>query len=263
MTRIITAVLLGVGLFAAIWWLPLDFFAFFILAVIAMGLVEFTRMFLTDQVERWTVIAGCLLVAASLLFGLPHPAVLLIVIGVLFIFSLVIMYRSKAMEGAAGRLGIAALGIIYLGLSMPFWMALRSMPDGRWWVLLALVPACLCDTFAYLVGKLVGKHRMASVVSPNKTVEGFFGALIGSAVGTFGVVLLGLRWIPLWQAAILTLVMWWVSPMGDLVESMLKRSAGIKDSGTIIRGHGGVMDRLDALIFAAPMVYAFAWVVVR
>jgi phosphatidate cytidylyltransferase len=104
---------------------------------------------------------------------------------------------------------------------------------------------------------------MAPTVSPNKTIEGFFGALVGSAVGTFGIVLMGLKWMPLWQAAVLTLVMWWVSPMGDLVESMLKRSAGVKDSGTIIRGHGGVMDRLDALVFAAPMVYAFAWLAVR
>ena len=256
--RVIMAVILAVVVLGAIWFLPPDIFRWFVVAVISVGGYELARMRFFDQYERWLVLLGLLCIAILMVIQVPSDKILMSLVAIIFIFSLGIMKRTPAMEGAWDRLGCAAYILIYLGIAFPYWALLHGLNYGRWWVLLALVPACLCDTAAYVVGKSMGKYKFAAQVSPNKTIEGFIGALLGSLVGTFGVWYLGGQWIPWWHALILAAVMWWVSPFGDLIESMLKRSVGVKDSGTIIRGHGGMMDRLDALIFAGPMVYAYA-----
>ena len=103
----------------------------------------------------------------------------------------------------------------------------------------------------------MGKRKFAPMVSPNKTMEGYFGALVGALVGAFVIKYfffpsLGALWI-----VGLSLIIWIVSPFGDLVESFLKRSIGVKDSGTLIPGHGGILDRLDAVIFTAPAVFIY------
>ncbi len=96
------------------------------------------------------------------------------------------------------------------------------------------------------------------MVSPNKTLEGYAGALLGSALGTGIVFAWGLQEYAVVHAVAIALLIWIVAPMGDLIESMLKRSFGVKDSGTLLKGHGGILDRLDALIFSGPVVYAYA-----
>lgn len=256
--RLIMAMILAVVVLAAIWFLPPSIFRWFVVAVIAVGGYELARMRFFDRFERWLVLLGVLCVAIMMVIGVSGDIVLINLVAVIFIFSLGVMKRTPTMEGVWDRLGCAAFIVIYLGVAFPYWALLHGMEYGRWWVLLALVPACLCDTAAYITGKAFGKHKFAPQVSPNKTIEGFIGALAGSLIGTFAVWQIGGRWIPWWHALILALMMWWVSPFGDLIESMLKRSVGVKDSGTIIKGHGGMMDRLDALIFAGPLVYAYA-----
>lgn len=256
--RVIMAFIMAVIVLAAIWFLPPDIFRWFVLAVIAIGTYELARMRFFDRVERWMVICGVIVVAFAMLMKLQGDAILLLLVGILFVFSVGIMKRTPLMEGAWDRLGCAVFVLIYLGVAFPYWALLYGLNNGRWWVLIALLPACLCDTTAYIAGKTCGKHKFAAEVSPNKTLEGFIGALAGSLIGTFVIWQLGGRWIPWWHALVLALVMWWVSPFGDLIESMLKRSVGVKDSGSIIKGHGGMMDRLDALIFAGPLVYAYA-----
>lgn len=258
MMRILVGIVLAAAMFAAIWFLPAAGFRWLVVAVIAAGLAELARMRLSDMVERWAVVIGGVLVAVTIALGVPHTVVLLIIVGVLFADALIVMRRSTTMEGAADRLGFAIFAMIYLSVAVSFWTLLRNLDGGRWWVLLALVPACLCDTFAYLIGTAIGRHAFAPLVSPKKTMEGFVGALVGSLVGTVAVVYVGGGWIPLWHAVILAFAMWWVSPMGDLVESMIKRSCGVKDSGTAIKGHGGVLDRLDALVFAGALVFVYA-----
>ena len=127
----------------------------------------------------------------------------------------------------------------------------------RWVLLLAMVPACLCDVFGLIAGKCVGRHKLAPMVSPNKTVEGLIGALAGSMLGAFAVRYAILPELSALAVAGLAVVIWISSPFGDLVESLMKRSCGVKDSGAIIPGHGGVLDRLDALVFTGPAAYAY------
>jgi phosphatidate cytidylyltransferase len=259
MVKSITAILLGLGIVTLVWWLPARAFDALVLALVAWGAFEYSRMFFQDAFERNMTMLSMFAAAMAMLsarrcsmeFLIPEFTMLV------FVLALAFMWRTKELPGVAGRLGTAAFGVAYMGAALPVWAWIRAMDNGASFVLLALAPACLCDTFAYLAGKFFGRHKFAALVSPNKTMEGFFGALVGSVVGVFLVRHLLLPNLPLIHASILSLVIWMTSPFGDLVESMLKRSCGVKDSGTIIPGHGGILDRLDALVFTGPAAYLY------
>jgi phosphatidate cytidylyltransferase len=190
-------------------------------------------------------------------FPAMPEVVLLVLVLDLFVLAQIFMGRADELSGSAGRLAAATMGVVYLGIAFPYWSFIERLPHGKELVLLALVPACLCDIFAYAAGKSFGRHKMASRISPNKTMEGLAGALAGSLFGTFFVKWLVLPDLPVQHAVVLSLLIWITSPFGDLVESFLKRSSGVKDSGSIVPGHGGVLDRLDALIFTGPAAFAY------
>ena len=133
------------------------------------------------------------------------------------------------------------------GALSPGW---DGAPRGLAWLLLVVVVTWLNDTFAYLVGRSFGRRKLAPVVSPKKTVEGSIGGVVGAIVaGALGVALFGLGVSPL-IGALVGVALALVGQVGDLAESLVKRQAGVKDSGTLIRGHGGILDRLDAMLFA-------------
>lgn len=259
MTRFVTALVMAILVVLAVLWMPLTWFKVLIVAITTWGLVEYANIFFKDIVERASVVASGAGVAVLMLFSNePFEVTFFSVICVFFLLSLVFIYRTKEALGVADRLGLAFMGIVYLGVAFSSWGLLLSVPMGRGLVLLALAPACLCDTFAYVFGKTLGRTRMAPMMSPNKTIEGLLGALLGSVTGTF---LMAWFFFPNVSSRILLLfavVIWVTSPMGDLIESMLKRSRGIKDSGTSVPGHGGILDRLDALVFTGPAAYMFA-----
>jgi cytidylyltransferase family len=109
------------------------------------------------------------------------------------------------------------------------------------------------DTFAYLTGKAFGKHKLFERISPKKTIEGFLGGLVGAVIISILIDIYSVR--PMWQWIILAVVLVVTGTIGDLVESSFKRAAKVKDSGTILPGHGGLLDRLDSLLFASPFAY--------
>ena len=181
------------------------------------------------------------------------------------------MFRPD-LEGALVDWALSAAGILYLGLPLFAAIALRqsagdinanwldnlarwlslgwdSDPRGLAWLLLVILVTWLGDTFAFLVGRSAGRRPLIPRISPKKTVEGLAGGLTGAAItGAIAVALFGLG-IPWWGGLIAGLLIGVVGVIGDLAESLLKRQAGIKDSGTLIPGHGGLLDRLDALLF--------------
>lgn len=143
---------------------------------------------------------------------------------------------------------------------VPAWMALVSMhshaPNGHWWTLLALVIVWASDIGAYSSGRTFGKRKLAPQISPGKTWAGAYGAMVaGLLVAQIGGWLLGVRGAQLISLALLTAITVAVSIVGDLIESLMKRHAQVKDSGTIFPGHGGLMDRMDS-VFAATPVFA-------
>jgi len=151
-------------------------------------------------------------------------------------------------------------GGFYLGFLLSHFISLRALPRGLEWTLLAFFPAWANDTGAYFVGRWIGTHPFAPRISPKKTWEGSIGGWIsGIGVGTLmGAVLR----LPLLHASLLGLLVSLAATGGDLVESMFKRWAGVKDSGRLIPGHGGVLDRIDSLLFSVAAVYYYLiWVI--
>lgn len=258
MKRVLTAIVLAVVAVAAIWWLPTSVFDGIVLAAIFGSLYEFSRMMLPDRAESlFTVGVGTVVALGAIFYIREDISLIYLLVFAFFALALFFMWRTKELPAVACRLGIATMSLIYLVIGLSIWSWLRHLPLGREWVLLAIAPSCLCDTFAYLAGKTMGRHKFAPLISPNKTVEGFIGALAGSLVGAYAVYWLLLRSLEWWHPLIIGIIIWFLSPMGDLVESMMKRSAGVKDSGVIIPGHGGIMDRLDALTFTGPFMFIY------
>lgn len=189
-------------------------------------------------------------------------------------------------DGLFGRWAIGAAGALYLGLPLYGAVALRShegtvdaawfsrladlaafgspaAPRGLAWILIVIVATWIGDTSAYLVGRAWGRRPLLPRVSPRKTVEGSLAGLAGSSlIGALGVVVFGLG-LPVGIGLLVGLTVGAVGQVGDLAESMLKRQANVKDSGDLIPGHGGVLDRIDALLFALPTGWFLATVVDR
>jgi phosphatidate cytidylyltransferase len=151
-------------------------------------------------------------------------------------------------------------GLVYggLGLTTLAWLRLEQ-DTGLAWVVAALAITWGNDTCAYFAGRLLGRHKLYPAVSPNKTWEGFFGGLVGSVVAMALLKLAVFPFLTVADVLIVGVAGGIFGPIGDLVESMLKRAYGVKDSGRLIPGHGGLLDRVDALLFNAPMLFAYVW----
>jgi len=195
-----------------------------------------------------------------------------------FVFLTVAMGRVQ-MSGAYPAAAASTFAFGYIALPLAMLVQLRQQWAGAFWVLYLLLIAWAGDIFAYFVGRSLGRHLMAPRISPRKTWEGAAASLaasllvgillfshalqISSFLLRMGLIqrrdgLFGLEKPELWPIVVLTAVLNIAAQLGDLVESLIKRGAGVKDSGTILPGHGGMLDRIDALLFAAPVLWFYA-----
>jgi phosphatidate cytidylyltransferase len=170
---------------------------------------------------------------------------------------LVALARPAPLEHAAARMGWSLAGPLYLGTLFGAIARLYDHRHGGSWVMLALLCGFLSDTGGYFVGRKLGKHRLAPVVSPKKTIEGALGGLAAGLCGGLVAHFWLLRELPLWHAVVLSLLATALGQAGDLCESLVKRSVGVKDSGTLLPGHGGILDRSDAMLFSAAVIWAY------
>jgi phosphatidate cytidylyltransferase len=172
------------------------------------------------------------------------------------------LWRLRDMESAALRAMAGIAAPLYVGGLLACLALLRRDLDalGPYYVLLALKLSWLADTGGYFAGRFLGKNgkKLHPRVSPKKTRIGFWGSLAGATAGVVIAKLWYLRETPLWELLLLGLVAGSLGQLGDLVESMLKRSTGIKDSGSLVPGHGGILDRIDALLIVSPVLYLYA-----
>ncbi|HEX6278274.1 MAG TPA: phosphatidate cytidylyltransferase [Polyangiaceae bacterium] len=202
--------------------------------------------------------------AAAVTFGLsfaaPDPTVIFgVLVGVPLLGMLVPLARLGDIRTAALRVMTGAAVPIYVGAPLGVLALLRRDfgEDGPGLVLLTLMLAWFADTGGYFVGRFFGKTKLYEAVSPKKTREGLFGAVLGSLAGALLAHFTYLPSLGLTAAILLGLAGGPLGQCGDLVESLLKRSLGTKDSGGIIPGHGGILDRIDALLVLAPVVYLY------
>lgn len=232
------------------WWL------FALLAVAALVAAdEFYRM---ARPLRPLVLAGYLGVEATLV-GAELGGIEWMLGGFLatflvaFLLFLVASTRAPATVAISGTVSGAA----WIGFGLGFLILLRDVPShGRLVTLAVLIAVWADDTLAYLVGRLVGRHRFSPTLSPKKTWEGFVAGTAGAIFATF-VAFYDTRhtYLAIWQAVVLGAVVAVAGALGDLFESALKRDMEVKDSGRILAGHGGVLDRVDAFLFALPAAY--------
>jgi phosphatidate cytidylyltransferase len=224
------------------------------------GLDEFFRMTLPDASRREHAFAvGAGGAFAATFFWCPdREAPLLLLTATVMVALGARLLSGRELREAAGRTGITLLGILYVGLLITPLALLRPLPSGTAWIALALGMTALNDTAAYFAGRFLGRHKLHPRISPAKTVEGAVGGVIGSVVAAAIVKHFFLPEISWGECAILGVPAGILGQIGDLCESMIKRGAGIKDSGRVLPGHGGVLDRIDGLLFVAPYVYVYA-----
>ena len=189
--------------------------------------------------------------AAALDFGrYGMMAVILALILILFVY--VFTYPKYD----AHQIAAAFLGIVYVAVMLSYIYLTRNLENGHFIVWLIFLCSWGCDTCAYCVGMLIGKHKMAPVLSPKKSVEGAVGGVIGAAL--LGVAYAAATKGPMAEYAVICAAGALISMVGDLAASAVKRNQGIKDYGKLIPGHGGILDRFDSVIITAPVIYYMA-----
>lgn len=210
-------------------------------------------------------VGAVLAILAARAFALEAAGVVL-TISVLAAMALHLFRFERGRDQAAVDLAVAVGGFVYLGWIGAYLLDLRRLPAGLWWLVIVLMTVWLADSAAYFVGVRFGQHKMSGRLSPRKSWEGYGAGVIA---GTAAAVILGrllsqsgLPVLETWQAAGLGILLSVLTTLGDLGESLFKRFAGIKDSGTVLPGHGGAFDRIDSLIWAGALGYLWISIVI-
>jgi len=263
--RVITAAV-GVPLVILAIWFGDPWFSLLIAAAALAGTYEFYHMANFDRREP-LIYLGLLWTLALVLS--PHyrsPDILPIVITVIMLVSLICLLRRPSRERVFHNWAWTIVGALYVGWMLSYWLSLRGLEDGRNWVYLAMLTTFANDTGAFFIGRAMGKHRLAPAISPTKTWEGAIGGLISAILGAIVIAMVLNLISPFafkyWQIILLGFLVGVFAQLGDLVESLLKRNMGVKESGNLLPGHGGILDRFDSLIFVGAVVYYYViWVV--
>lgn len=264
MKRWITGIIAVPILFGIIAWGGETVFAVLIIAVTLRGMDEYNRMaFGSDAcVEKMATMIAALLILLTAWYANPPVLLAVLVLSVMMVLILNLFeVRKRGLDmTTAGR---AILGILYIPFLMAHLILLRQTVSGVLWVFFVLILAFAGDIAAFYVGRQFGKRKLYPEVSPAKTVEGTVGLVIGSVVGCLVFRQLFFQTLPVGHAVVLGVVGSALGQVGDLCESVLKRAAGVKDSGALFPGHGGILDRLDCLMFIFPFVYYYQEVLIR
>jgi phosphatidate cytidylyltransferase len=258
MTPLWSRVLVAVGLLPLViglsylggWWL-------FALGL-AAGLVALHELYTLARELRPLVLSGYIGFGLALL-GLQLGGLSWMVGGILstLLFSFIVFGLSDVRPSATTSFGVTLLGVVWVGAGIGFLLLVRDIPDHGFWATMAvLFTVFAADTGAFFVGRAIGQHKMAPAISPGKSWEGFVGGTLAAMAATFLIlykdrdVFLTIPEMLALGAAIAA-----ASVFGDLFESAVKRDLAVKDSGRLLGGHGGMLDRLDSLLWAGPAAY--------
>jgi len=255
--RIYTVLLVVPLLYGAIRYLPPVAFTGIVALAGCLSLAELYRLCFQASSLSFASIIG-LLGCMGLIVGPHHPALVQtgLLVAVIAVLSIPLLIEVPLLDSLKQE-AIVLTGMLYVGLTLSYLVLIRLLPEGESLVFFLLLVTWAADTAAYYVGTLYGQRALAPRISPKKTVEGLAGGVIGATIVAFVA-----RWtfVPefsnldtLVLALCLTLAGLW----GDLVESAIKRGIGVKDSGDLLPGHGGMLDRLDSLLFTAPAFYYY------
>lgn len=255
-TRLISGIVLVIIALATI--ISGSWILFFtLLAVSLIGMRELYKVMKVSD-EHVTVLElvgylGAVLyyIAMKADFG-NYGTMAIIISMILILFVYVFGYPKYHVE----QVMAAFFGVVYVAVMLSFIYLTRSLPDGKFLVWLIFLCSWGCDTCAYCVGMLIGKHKMAPVLSPKKSIEGAVGGVAGAAL--LGVIYAAATQGKMAEYALICAVGALISMVGDLAASAIKRNQNIKDYGKLIPGHGGILDRFDSVIITAPVIYYLA-----
>ncbi len=232
--------------------------ALYLLVLLAtfLALREYYNLVLPypKSIERAVGIGLGLILSFIISFGdmreiSPFLVILLLVLAILF------MATSQDLSSTTSKMGLVLFGILFIGFLLAYVSLIRNRPNGRLWVLFLVVTVWAGDIFALLSGSLLGRHKLYPKISPNKTFEGLAGGIVGSIVVALAFSWLFIPNLKMGSCTLLAVGLAILGQFGDFTESMVKRSAQVKDSGTLIPGHGGMLDRLDSFLFSAPFLH--------
>jgi phosphatidate cytidylyltransferase len=258
---LVVVVLLPIGL-AAIWvggWYLTALVALF------MGAAawEYVTLFRIGglQPARILVVVGTILLLIGRMFNGFDSAGWMISLIILVSMTYHLVAYERGRDLAATDFAVTLAGVFYIGWFGAYFISLRNLPDGKWWLLIVLAAVMFADSGAYFIGKRFGRHKLSPRLSPKKTWEGYFGGiLVGVPLTILFAALFQMAagsssGITPLRGAIVGMMMAIIPTLGDLGESMVKRQVGVKDSGNILPGHGGAFDRIDAWLWAVVIGY--------
>jgi len=222
-----------------------------------LGMREFYRMALPGRTLETWLAAACAAAVIFVPFLGGDRLALAGITGLFLSFALLFLFRIREIADAARDVAYAALGFLYIPLLLMHLVMLHRTTYGWQWLLVIMLIVMTNDSAAYYTGSAFGKHKLYPQVSPKKSVEGALGGVLGSIGGTLLAKFTFFPQLSLTDALLTAIFIGILGQTGDLFESLLKRSFGVKDSGNSIPGHGGVLDRLDSIIFAAPAMYYY------
>lgn len=260
--RVIVALLLLPGGLAAV-YAGGHVFSGLIALILVLAAREYVALFKISgqNPARGLVMGGVLLVVLGrAIYGFEGGG---FVVSLLLLASMAqhLFEFERGRDQAGTDFGVSVAGFLYLGWIGAYLISVRALPNGEWWLLLILLAVWLADSGAYLVGSRYGRRSLSARLSPHKTWEGYLGGIAFSITGSalFGALLMGIAGpgsgINPLIGAVLGLLMGLFTILGDLGESMIKRQAGAKDSGTLLPGHGGIFDRIDSWLWAGVIGY--------
>ncbi len=250
-TRAISAIVLVIPIASLLWLGGIPWLAGMVL-VAGLGVYELSSAL--RQAGHHPVPAGGFLAVALPCIAYVDPSLTLLLpaIALTIAASLVVAMMRLTLDGAIVDWALSLAGMLYVTLPLAYFVALR-VHQGLSWMLVALICTWTCDSAALLVGRTIGRHAFAPRISPKKTWEGTIGGVLVATVA--GTVVAPLLNMPALAGLVLGCAIAVAAVVGDLAESFIKRQLAIKDSGSLIPGHGGVLDRVDSLLFTVPLVY--------
>ena len=262
MTRRILTALVGAPILIGVIWAGFPWLTVLVAVAALLGLREFYQM-VPDLGAPIFLPLGAIWTALFIVSGqltdqwydyAPH-----VVLGAGIVIALPWLLLDHNRKGALTTWAYAVGGPVYVGFLLAHALMLRQLDAGvdssRNWLLFALLVTFATDTGAFFTGRVVGRHLMVPSISPNKTWEGAIGGFMWAIAIALALGALLQLSVPLWQQALMGAAVGVVAQLGDLAESRLKRATGVKDAGSILPGHGGILDRLDSIVFTIPVVY--------
>ncbi|HEX7976367.1 MAG TPA: CDP-archaeol synthase [Anaerolineales bacterium] len=262
---LVSLVLLPFGLAAII--LGGTVFATVVALILGLAAWEYTQLYRAGgfQPAGVFVIGGAVLLTLARAWNGFESAPWIISLLILSSLTYHLVAYERGRDPAGTDFGLTLAGALYLGWIGAYLVSLRFMPDGKWWMLLALPAVWAVDSGAFLIGHRFGRHHLSRRISPHKTWEGYLGGILfGTLAGAllawlYGLLGAGAAISPA-RGALLGFILATLTLLGDLGESMFKRQVGAKDSGSLLPGHGGVFDRIDSWLWAAVIgYYAVLW----